>query len=205
MPDDRRSLMLRLSFMQYFVAAAVCGARDQLLDLSDRALRKVQGDGAGEPPPAAAAAGAAGGAARPQRRRPGPEPEHVQYRARPRADQEPRADPPRPGARDRGGRSADARDREPPAARSELPADRAHRERDARAGDCRHGPAGSSCPASFIRKCPRAGIRPARWRRTCSAMSARSPKRSSSRPTTRASSPGRSSGRPASSRPTTGG
>ena len=108
-----------------------------------------------------------------------------------------------PGGGHRRRRSADARDGQPPAARAELPADRADRERDARAGHrgrgappraARHHRAGSADAAVSAE---RDGGAPVRLRRRGERSGAR---RS---PSTPAPSPGRSSGRPASSRRTT--
>ena len=206
MPDDRRSLMLRLSFMQYFIAAAVRGAGDRVLDLSDRAVRKVQRDGARRTTSggcrcrrrgACCSIATARSSSRTRTRS-----ISRSSASRPRTSSRPST----PSSRATGADEAEMREivnrrRRDPSYRPIVLIENA----SARAGDCRLEPAGSSSPASSIRKCRRAGIRPARWRRSCSATSARSPRRSSSWPTTRTSSPGRSSGRPASSRPTTGG
>ena len=105
MPDDRRSLTIRLSVLQYRVAVAFRGARGRLLDLPDRAAREVPRDRREQPAAAAAAAGAARRAARSRRQGPGREPEHLQHRAGPRADQERR----RRAARARRRRPASAR------------------------------------------------------------------------------------------------
>ena len=122
----------------------------------------------------------------------------VQHRARARADEGPRSDAARPGAGDRRGRSADAGDGEPPPPRAELPADRAHRERGAGAVVRRR--ARGTCRASSISPCRRGNTRRASWPRTSSATSARSPKRSSCPTSTAAPSRARSSATPASRR-----
>ena len=133
MSEDRRSLTVRLSSLQYIIAVLFAALAVGVLGVPGRAAPEVRADGGGEPPAPAAAAGAARRAVRSQRQGPGREPEHLQHRAGARADEGPRSDAAHAGAGDRRRRGADARDGQPPPPRAELPADRAHRERDARA------------------------------------------------------------------------
>ncbi len=98
------------------------------------------------------------------------------------------------------GPSRGAADRRAASRRAELPPDRRHRGRHARAGRQHPGAALSNCPKCVDRGgAHRASIRSTRWRRTCSATSA---KRATRRSAT-AFRAARSSASPASSRSTT--
>ena len=127
-----------------------------VLDLPGRAAPEVRGDGREQPPAAAAAAGAARRAVRPQRQGPGRQPQHLQHHAR--------------SASRRRGTSTKrcACWRRSPAstrrmlketvnrrrARSELPADRADRERDASSRSSRCGAPLRAARASTAQEVP---------------------------------------------------
>ena len=137
MPDDRRSLTLRLSFMQYFVAVAFAALAIGFWIFQIAQHEKFR-EMAEE---------------NHLRRLPLPAPRGVlldrngkvlvenqntfnialvrEQTTQPRRD----AAHPRGGDKDR--RSADARDREPAPPRTELPSHRPHRERDVRTGTSR--------------------------------------------------------------------
>ena len=204
MPDDRRSLTIRLSVIQYLDRGGVRRAGGRVLDLPDRPAREVPRDRGEQPPAQAAAAGAARRAARSRRQGPGREPEHAQHRAGPRADARTSAtccacSRPRPASTRRScaTRSTGAGASRPTARSSSI--ENATREQVIAVWARRLELPGIIYQEVPSRQLPgeRHGGAPVRLRRRGHR------ERSSSAPTTRGSSPARWSGRPASSSPTT--
>ena len=139
--EDRRSVAIRLSVLQYAHRPAVLGPGRELLGAAGRPERKVRGAGRKQQSAHARAAGSARRGVRPPRPGAGRESSLLQHFDCPRAHEgpEPHRPPARLAARVRGARRA--RDRRSPSPRADLSANPDRARRDAAPGGRRHGEA----------------------------------------------------------------